>query len=354
MLFYLFPYIYITFISLNIYFSKIKINFGTLFILLIPAILLVVLRGNVGTDTFFYLGLLEDYKLYGESLMKYEPGFEVLGKTLAFLGMSPRVAVASIALISVFILCKAYSRSKNEMMLLALLVFPLFFYDFTMNGIRYGLSFCIATLAVDALYQKKYRQFAIWGVIAFTIQYSSLLIILLFLSVLIKRKYIIICGLILGLFIVVSPNIFSFFMERISDKKDAYSQVYAPSFVSGLAPLLMVFFMYINFLWFHRNTQYSKLIHTIFICEILGFVFAKFSYAGLRFQGAFMYCMIIFLKNNTRAQLGLHWRYTVNLFIMSIFSILLFYKNITTIVQDELTPFLPYHFFWEEKNSDRL
>ncbi|MBB6372535.1 EpsG family protein [Chryseobacterium shigense] len=353
MLFYLFPYLYITFVSLNLYFSKVKINFWIMLILLIPALLVVVLRGNVGTDSFFYLALLQDYKLYGESGMKYEPGFEMLGKTIAFLGASPRLGVALIAVISSFILCKIYSRSRNEMILLALLVFPLFFYDFTMNGIRYGLSFCLATLAVDKLYEKKYKQFALWGIVAFLIQYSSLLILLLFVSVLIKKKYQILFLGVLLVFIVVSPSIFSFFMERVSNKSEDYSQLYAPSFVSGMAPLFVVLLMYINFLWFNRKEKYSKLIHIILICEVLSFIFAKFSYAGLRFQGAFMYCMIIYLKNNTK-KMDLSWKYTANLFVVSVFAILLFVKNITTVVQDELTPFLPYHFFWEEKHPDRL
>ncbi|PQA95867.1 hypothetical protein B0A69_05730 [Chryseobacterium shigense] len=318
-----------------------------------PALLVVVLRGNVGTDSFFYLALLQDYKMYGESPMRYEPGFEFLGKALVFLGASPRAGVALIALISSGILFKVYSRSRNEMILLALLVFPLFFYDFTMNGIRYGLSFCVATLAVDKLYQKKYRQFAVWGIVAFLIQYSSLLILLLFVSVLIKKKYQIFFVAILSLFIIVSPSMFSFFMERVSNKSEDYSQLYAPSFVSGLGPLFVVLLMYVNFLWFNRGEKYSKLVHTIFICELLSFIFAKFSYAGLRFQGAFMYCMIIYLKNNSK-KIDLPWKYTVNLAIVSVFSILLFAKNITTVVQDELTPFLPYHFFWEEKYPDRL
>lgn len=353
MLFYLFPYIYIAFVSLNLYFNKIKINFWTLIILLIPALLVVVLRGNVGTDSFFYLALLQDYQLYGESAMKYEPGFEMLGKTIAFLGASPRLGVALIAVISSIILCKIYSRSKNEMILFTLLIFPLFYYDFTMNGIRYGLSFCLATLAVDKLYEKKYRQFIIWGIVAFLIQYSSLLILLLFVSVLIKKKYQILFVVVLLIFIAVSPSMFTFFMERVSNKSEDYSQLYAPNFVSGMAPLFVVLLIYINFLWFNRKEKYSKLIHIIFICEVFSFIFAKFSYAGLRFQGAFMYCMIIYLKNNTK-KVDLPWKYTANIFIVSVFAILLFVKNITTVVQDELTPFLPYHFFWEEKHPDRL
>lgn len=353
MLYYLVPYFFITFLSLNIYIKKLKVSWQMLLFLLLPAILIVGLKGNVGTDSIFYLGLLEDYRLYGESRMTFEPGFELLNKAIAYTGATPRLGVAIIAVISTLLLTKSYSRSKNEMILLTLIVFPLFFYDFTMNGLRYGLSFCIATLAIDALYQKKYWYFAIWAIIAFTIQYSSLLIIALFLSVLVPKKNIIIITLLLGIFFVVSPNSFSFFMDRIADKQGAYSEIYAPGITSGLAPLLMVTFLYFNFLYFKKDTKYSKLIHTIVICEVLSFVIAKFTYAGLRFQGAFLYGMILYLKNNTQS-LQLHWRYIVNFSIASIFSILLFVKNITVKVEDDYTPFLPYKFFWEEKHHDKL
>jgi len=353
MLYYLIPYFFITFLSLNIYFKKLKVTWQMLLFLLLPAILVAGLKGNVGTDSIFYLGLLEDYRLYGDSLMRYEPGYELLNKIIVYMGATPRLGVAIIAVISTAILSVAYSRSRNEMILLALIVFPLYFYDFTMNGLRYGLSFCIATLAVDALYRKNFFYVAVWGIMAFTMQYSSLLIILLFLSVLVPKKYLIIFLILLTLIFLVSPNSFAFFTDRISDKQNLYTEIFAPSFVSGLAPLLTVLILYINFLYFHRGLKYSKLIHIIMIAEILSFVMAKFTYAGLRFQGAFMYGMILYLKNNTKLD-QLHWRYITVFFIMSIFSILVFFKNITTVVEDNYTPFLPYKFFWEEKYQDRL
>lgn len=352
MLFYLIPYIYITFISLNVYFSKIKVNFRTLLLLLFPALLVVVLRGNVGTDSFFYLGLFEDYQRFGESNAKYEPGFETLGKVMIYLGASPRLGVAMVGLISTLILCKAYSRSKNEMLMLAMLVFPTFYYDFGMNGIRYGLSFCLATLGIDALYKKNYKLFAVFSLLAVSMQYSSLLIILPFAGNLIKKKYVFIILFLLAAVIAVSPDSFSFFMDRVADKQGAYSQIYAPGVTSGMAPLGLVLLIYFNFIWFHRKTNYSNLIHIILILEILSFVFAKFSYAGLRFQGAYMYCMILYLKNNTQETTPR--RYSINLILISIISIAIFVKNVTTELEDELTPNLPYKFFWEERYPDRL
>ena len=351
MIYYIFPYFYILIFSLVLYSSNIKlVKAWHIFILLLPAVLVFTLRGNVGTDTYYYLGLLDDYMYYGESAAKYEPGFEFLGKTLIYLGLSPRFALASIGLITTLILCKAYSASKRQMLVFTLLVFPLYFFDFTMNGIRYGLSFSLATIAVDSLYKKKYRSATIWGLIAFSMQYSAALVILPFVGVLVKKRYIFILISLLAVAFVASPDIFSLITDRIAGKTDAYSDIVAPSIISGLAPLLIVIMMYASFLYFNRNKPYSKLIHIVLLLEVLSFILTKFTYAGLRFQGVFMYCMILYIKYNLDTIDPRYIRkYVYFLILLSIIGILLFIKNISVIVDGDMSPFLPYKFFWEEQ-----
>lgn len=350
MFLYIFPYFYILVFSLILYYSNIKsVKAWQLFVLLLPAILVFVLRGNVGTDTYNYLALLDDYMHYGESLAKYEPGFEFLGKTLTYIGLSPRIALATIGLITTLILCKTYAASKWQMLIFTLLVFPLFFYDFTMNGIRYGLSFSLATIAVDLIYRKKYRSAIIWGLIAFSMQYSSLLVILPFMAGLVKKRYIVIFIILLVSAFLLSPDLFSLIADRLAGKRDAYSEIFAPSIFSGLAPLSIVLIMYLSFLCFNGKS-YSRLIHVIFLLEVLSFIMAKFTYAGLRFQGVFMYCMILYLKNNLESIQPHYFRKYLYVFIiLSIIGMLIFMKNISIVVSGDLSPFLPYSFFWEEQ-----
>ncbi|MDO6645483.1 EpsG family protein [Acinetobacter guillouiae] len=320
-----------------------------IFVLLIPAILVFFLRGNVGTDTYYYLGLLDDYMHYGESLVKYEPGFEFLGKTLTYIGLSPRIALATIGLITTFILCKTYAASKRQMLVFTLLVFPLFFYDFTMNGIRYGLSFSLATVAVDLIYRKKYRSATIWGLIAFSVQYSSLLVILPFVGALVRKRYVIVVVVLMVGAFLASPDLFSLITDRVAGKRDAYSEVFAPSIFSGLAPLITVSLIYGVFLHY-CSKSYSKLIHVIFLFEVLSYLMSKFTYAGLRFQGVFMYAMILYIKNNIDFMEYIFIRKVIYfLIILSFFGILIFIKNILIIDPNDMSPFLPYTFFWEEK-----
>lgn len=350
MIYYIFPFFYTIFFSLILYISNKKYIKGWhIFILMLPAILVFVLRGNVGTDTYYYLALLDDYKYYGESAASFEPGFEFFGKTLTYLGFSPRIALAVISLITTIILCKAYAASKRQMLVFILLVFPLFFYDFTMNGIRYGLSFSLATLSVDSLYRKKYRTAFIWGLISFSIQYSSLFVILPFVFALVKKRYIIFFTMILvGLF-VQNPELFSLITDRVAGKRDSYSEIFSSSVFSGLMPLIIVFLMYVGFLKFGEKKN-SKLIHMILLLELLSFVLAKFTYAGLRFQGVFMYCMIIYLKNNIDYVEARHMNKIIYyLLFICLLGILILIKNISVNVDGDMSPFLPYKFFWEEK-----
>ena len=59
--------------------------------------------------------------------------------------------------------------------------------------------------------------------------------------------------------------------------------------------------------------------------------------------------MILYLKYNVDFIDSNRMRKYVYVFILlSIFGILLFIKNIAVIVDGDLSPFLPYKFFWEE------
>ena len=82
---------------------------------------------------------------------------------------------------------------------------------------------------------------------------------------------------------------------------------------------------------------------------------AKFTYAGLRFQGVFMYCMILYFKYNFDGIEPRHMKkYVYVLILLSIIGMLLFIKNILGVVDGDISPFLPYKFFWEEQRPYTL
>ncbi|WP_346238516.1 EpsG family protein [Niabella insulamsoli] len=349
MLYYILPYIFLLLVTLYFYYNRqIKqIGFFHLFFALFPAFLIAILRGDVGTDTLNYLGFFEGKLINPEMGEQYEPGFELLGWIMSMTGMSPRFNVALVAVITTWILCKSFSRSKPEMMLFSLLIFPMYYWDFTMNGIRYGLSFSIVTIAIDALYRHKYLRFLILSIIAVSIQYSALLIVLVFLFPLVKKRYLVlIIGGFIGL-LAVLPNAFEFFMTRLYDKQDAYKDLTAPSGLSGLAPLSFFLILYVVFIVYGKGKFF--LLHILLIGEILSFIIARYTYAGLRLQGVFVFAIILFAKNNYK-YIDRPNRYFRYIIVLNFLAFLIFIKNIVVIVPGDRAPFLPYKFYWEEKD----
>ncbi|MPM80464.1 hypothetical protein SDC9_127511 [bioreactor metagenome] len=162
-----------------------------------------------------------------------------------------------------------------------------------------------------------------------------------------KRKYWVIVIMLLCIFVIVFPNIFDLLIFYFDKKEYAYSLYYSPNNFSGVAPLLLTILFHLNFTINTKKKNRSSLIHLILIAEVVSFLIARYSYAGLRLQGAFMFAMILFLKNN--------WQFIQhrkrNLQILAIISLLAFLisiKNISSSLESD-SPFLPYTFFWDEK-----
>lgn len=349
MLIYIVPYIYILFTSLNLYFSKIKnVGFWFLIGIITPAFLLAILRGDVGIDTVNYLDYYERLSNGLAENNEHEPGFVFFSEILVSFGLNARLCVAILGIITTFLLCKAFSRSKEEMLLFATLFFSNFYWDFTMNGLRYGLSFAIATFAIHFLYQNNIRKFIFLALIATSIQYSAILLVGVFLiSLLDWKKLLFIIFLILVGFIFFSEY-FSFFTLYLTGKQDAYESTFSPSVFSGAAPLFVVLLIFFLIKKHSINTSYDKTLYVIVLFEILSFILSKFSYAGLRLQTLFLFALIIYIKNNID-NFKYKKSFAVKITILSMFCFSVFLKNISAQIENNFTPFIPYKFYWEEK-----
>lgn len=348
MLYYIIPYIHILFFTLYFYKKyKFRNDFYNLLVFLIfPAYLLVILRGDVGTDTHTYLNFFRNYRLNGFSNITFEPGFEFLGWFFSLINLNERVSIALISTATTFILCKLFSRSREEMLLFGLILFPIYYVDFTMNALRYGLAFTLAAVSIDELYNKKYRNSLLFALISLLFHYSSALVIVPFLMNYLKKKYWVLILLLVGSFILLFPSLFDLLMFYLESKEFAYSLYYSPTTFSGVAPLIFTLLLYLNFIINTKKKEHSAIIHLILIAEIGSFVIARFSYAGLRFQSAFLFSMIIFLKNNWQ-YINYKKRNAEILILISFIAFIIFLKNVSSDTGGE-SPYSPYTFFWEQ------
>jgi hypothetical protein len=350
MIFYIFPYLYTTFLALNYNAEKrFKIyGFWLLVFFIFPAILVAILKGNIGTDSYFYLGYFQALINKDGSDFNYEPGYVLICNVLVAMGVTKRIGVAIIALITTFLFCKSFAKSKELIVFFCLVVFPIYYVDISMNAIRYGLSFAIALNAIDNFYKKNTKTFIILSICAVSVQYSSLLIILVFLIDRIKTTKLFFLSI---AFIVSFPILGVFFesqFEYLLVKRDAYSQIYAPTLFSGVGPLAIHLLLHFGYIKSVDKTKISKIIYPIFLLQIISFILSKYSFAGLRFQGLFLFSLIIYIKENFYLINKFFFHYL--LIVVSIIALFLLIKNIDSTAEDFYYPFLPYKFFWEELN----
>jgi hypothetical protein len=347
MFFYIFPYFVVYVYSLYIYITKTddKIKIGDLLIVLIPALLVAVLRGNIGVDTANYSRFFLDKINQVSDSYTFEIGFEKIIDFLVFLNFNIYGIFAAIALIITVCLCISFSGSKSSALLFLLVFFPLFYVDSTMNALRYGLSFSISSLAIDFLYKKKYHYFIIVLAIAVSIQISTLLIFISFLIARFNWKLLLLFSLLITFYI---SDISQFILPYLIDKKEAYTFSYSPSRFSGILPLAVFLIIYILYIVYTKKSFLIPEIHIFLILETISFILAKYSYAGLRFQMLFVFCLILSIKNNFSLYKSKIF-FLKSFFILSLLLYAIFIKNIITAESDLDSRYLPYEFFWNYK-----
>lgn len=348
MLYYVLPYLFLNSITFLLYFMKLgKVEWKAMFFIgIFPALMIVLLRGNVGTDTLNYLDFFKNLRL-GEDVHEFEPGFQLLGRTIDLFALNERVNLSFVSFITICLLFKSFSAKKENVIIFSSIIFPIFFYDMTMNGIRYGLSFAIASLAISSLYKKNNFLFGVLSILAISVQYSSFFIILVFFIFKLDKK--ILFG-ILALLILAFPfagALISNNATYLYDKQDFYKDVASPGATSGLGPLVLFLMFFISFFKYSSYKRSNNVLFLILVLELASFALARVTYAGLRFQMLFLFALIHLIKEEFTLVLKTK-EYLWILFLIGSFGFLITVKNLTAVVDYVESPFIPYRFFWQE------
>ena len=352
MIYYIIPYIFAVLSSIFFYFSNKKNSIFIPFICLIPAIFIVLFRGNTGIDTYTYLDYFRDLINSIESQSNFEIGFTFLSKLLIVFRLNERQAVAVIGFLIILCICLSLKDSKKKNLFFSLLIFPIFFYDMTMNGLRYGIAFAISRLAVESLLKEKYIKFSLISFCAISMQISALIIIILFFIQEISKKYVF---LLLFLFFSIITLIINFVELDLSyfySKQDLYKELYSPDITSGLSTVFLYLVVYIVFLIHsYKNTEKNiTIIHITLILEVLSFGLSKISYSGLRFQMLFLFVLLIYIENNLQL-ISNFKRFIILIAVVGVIGFFITARHFQDKNDDDvLSPFLPYKFYWNELN----
>lgn len=137
---------------------------------MLPMVAVALLRGNVGTDTAYYLYQIRAVSAAGALTGIFEPLFEVVVLCLSGLYDDPRIVLVLFGALTTVILAAGGVTLERRPWIFGLAIIPQFYFDMTMNGIRYGIAFSFVYLASTYLVQRRYACTGCWWQ---SVQHSS-------------------------------------------------------------------------------------------------------------------------------------------------------------------------------------
>lgn len=336
MIFYIIPYIFLVFMSL----LSLKIKGGGykfLFLVgLIPATLVVILRGLTGTDTYTYLTMLNStsYEI-DENYYNVELAFLMYIRIIRFFDISPQIALNFFGLLICIFSYINFSKYKNYFIIFSSLIFPVFFYDMTMNGVRYGLAFILSVPFILELTSNVFKitRNKIYLILAI-LNHNSVLTFIFFkiMPHLNVRNFI--------FSMILASGIFYLIQDYLLLKFNDYSNSESPGVMSGLQPLiLMILICILNSIFCINN--FKRNFYMLFL-QLFFYGITQISYAGIRFQFAVLFFMMVLLATDE-----IYKNYKVYLFLLYSIGFLGFMLKSRNMVDGfgiGMSPFLPYTF----------
>jgi hypothetical protein len=343
-LIYLLPFLFLCMISGVVYLSRFELKnyWMILLVALLPAALIAILSGDSGTDKAYYYNWIESTYNGNFDKVIYEPGFKYLTYFISLIEPHEYFIIPVVALITTLFLLFSFSDNKWQILVFTFILFPFFYFDMTMNGLRYGLSFALCAFAAKKQAEKNTVLFFIFGILAISMQYSSMVIVILIYFSQVQLKKIHMLFLIILGYVVSQLLDFSYFDNKV----DIYKDLSRPSGISGLSPLVL--FLIIFGLNWYLNKKIKNIFYIILVLEIASFILSFKSYSGLRFQNLIIFALIIFISFFQEVQY-FRKRNIMLFFLIGFLSFGLKIRNFMNEDVDGTTPFLPYEFYWERR-----
>lgn len=341
MFFYIMPYIFIVFMALMSY----KVRSGgykvLFFIGLIPFALLVALRGEVGTDTNAYIKLLSNsiYELK-ENNSGLEPFFLMIIYLKNYFELNSQLVLNVFSLFILLVLFIFFLKTKHRFFIFSLLIFPIFIYDMSMNGVRYGMAFALSCFFIAESKEKLYKINNNKFIYFLSLLNHKTAILFYFFknaqSASIKNFFIICLIMIIGFFVL---------QEYMVDKFSLYSEYSSPSIFSGVQPLFLTFLVLMANSYFYSQNLKRNIY--LLIIQLIFYIITQVSYAGIRFQFLELFYILVILVNDD-GKIRKYKLYLLVLFFIGFLGLLFRLKNFNDESGIGLSPFIPYKFFWEK------
>jgi hypothetical protein len=307
---------------------------------MIPAAALVAFRGKTGTDTAAYLDITTRIVLQnGEGIpVTLEPGFVLLVRVIHLFVDSPQAIVNIISAITSILLWFAFSRKKEDALVFVLLIFPYFFFDMSMNGMRYGLAFALAKTASDQLDSGRKDRFLGLFCVSISIHISAVIVGgLLQLNRLRNLRYVFGFVSLLAVVFVVSASAL--------ESKLANYLVYQPAHeLAGTAPLFIAIVATTAAIYFQRDRRQVFLI--LMLLMAISFGITQVTYAGMRLEQLVMFAIFC---QYARFEFPVRQKRHIFVFVMTLIAVLCFGARSRNMIDEAgvgPSPFIPYKPYW--------
>ena len=316
---------------------------------LIPIGFAVALRGDVGGDTANYISIVESLVNRDYFDIFIEPVFLLYSRLLLALDFEPRIIINLLGVINLGLLYYAAQKIEKGKVILSLIIVPIFFVDFLMNGMRIGLAVAFIMLAYYQLANERLFKFAAFSLVAIMTHLSIIYIFVLMLGEMnkkIRARVIIIFTLAIGIILKTSDQVSLYLLGKSEDylNSDAESILGIVPFTLNILMIAMLFFIS------KKRKPIKKLNYTCFVLLILSVGFylliPVFPWFAARFMWLnLLYLSILVAASIARSKLTLS---SIELFGLAIIGLLGFASHIRQFFMAEgvgLSPFLPYKLF---------
>ena len=310
----------------------------------LPAIALVLLRGQVGVDTPNYVSAVEVLRDVGEPIEMFEPLFEQILLTLSGLPLPPLGVLALVSATTTLLLLRGWWLVERDMVLFTA-IFAVYFFDMTMNGLRYGLAFAVVTVAAAALVRGRFVVFVALVAAASLIQITSVLMGAVLLLCHEFRWRSALATALLAALVSLS------FGEYLLFKLLANEILQKPGALSGLSTLALS--AALLGVWVSRPELRAAAQGKIVLLGLLAlaaYAVAQVSYAGLRLLSlvAFLTALVLACHMH-KARLRFDRRTALVVIAISVLFGALKLRNLAQSDEDAEAPFVPYRFIWDER-----
>jgi hypothetical protein len=308
-----------------------------------PLVGLSLLKGMVGVDTAFYHQSIDLIRGQDSLLQRFELLFEVIALFLSQFTDSSTLVLGIIAGMTTLLLFIGAYRLERQPYFFALAIIPYFYMDMTMNGMRYGLAYSMILCATTFFIRESKVIFYLLVIAAAYVQLTSVLLAIMFIGFVEPRLRTLISG-ILGAALALY-----FFGDYILLKVEDNQNIISESALAGLAPFLLSALI-LGAFWLDLSVRLVARYQMILLSasSILFLMVAQFYYAGLRLQSLNLFLIYIVLACILKAnKVKLGKKIIFTLFMISILSAIFRMRNFYNDAGFGDSPFVPYHFYWE-------